>query len=186
MKVALAGRYARALVRSAASRGRAAEAVAGLLRAASFFRSADGKQAEAILQSSRVPRAERESFLGELAETFGMTDEVRILVSELADLRSLRAIGIIARRAAAYADAEAESARAELRTARPIEEGTLARIRTGAEKLLGRGVRLEVKEDPSLLAGIVLKVGNRVWDGSLSGRLARARETLGRAAAEQP
>jgi F-type H+-transporting ATPase subunit delta len=50
-----------------------------------------------------------------------------------------------------------------------------------AERLsraLGRRVVLSVHTDPSLLGGLVLRIGDRVVDGSVRGLLAALRKTL--------
>jgi F-type H+-transporting ATPase subunit delta len=46
------------------------------------------------------------------------------------------------------------------------------------EKLSGRKVQLTTREDPELLAGVVAKVGDVVYDGSLRRQLERLREEI--------
>jgi ATP synthase F1 delta subunit len=47
----------------------------------------------------------------------------------------------------------------------------------------GRQIELDSKLDPEILGGLVLRVGNKVLDASVRGRLDRLRRTLTRAAA---
>jgi len=173
-----AGRYARQLVRIAASRGRLGETILALRNAASFFESEDGRDARACLQSSRVPAAEREALLVELASALGLTDEARATVAAFARMRALGEFWAVARRAEAQADAEADPQRVEVRTARPVAPEALARVAAGIERMLGCKARLEVVEDADLMAGLVARAGNHVWDGSLAGKLARMREKV--------
>ena len=74
---------------------------------------------------------------------------------------------------------EAERARAqrretvEVRSAYPLGaelEGAIARTMRGR---LGHEVDLEVKVDPSIIGGVVIRAGDRVIDGSVKGRLAQ-------------
>lgn len=45
-------------------------------------------------------------------------------------------------------------------------------------RLTGKKIRLESIVDPSLLGGIQVRIGDRLYDGSLSGKLARLQKTL--------
>lgn len=74
---------------------------------------------------------------------------------------------------------EAERARAqrretvEVRSAYPLgseAEGAIART---MRERLGHEVDLEVKVDPSIIGGVVIRAGDRVIDGSVKGRLAQ-------------
>ncbi len=46
------------------------------------------------------------------------------------------------------------------------------------EQLGGKSVRPVWSADPALLAGLVLRIGTRVWDGSLKGRMTRMEQEL--------
>ena len=48
------------------------------------------------------------------------------------------------------------------------------------EKMLGTKVRLSVTEDASLIGGIVLRVGDVVYDGSVTHQLAQLRRQINR------
>ncbi|MHC5055334.1 MAG: F0F1 ATP synthase subunit delta [Planctomycetota bacterium] len=178
MRTASAARYARALVAVAATRGRTEEAVRSLEAAARFFATEEGLATVAVLQSSRVPREERAGLLRDVAGALSLTDEVSAVVRDFAGARTLSALGAVAARARAFASRLAEHAEAELRTARPLSQDSIDRIREAAERLIGRPTKLSVVEDASLLGGVVLRAGNRIWDGSLAGRHARAAEAL--------
>jgi F-type H+-transporting ATPase subunit delta len=178
VKAAFAAKYARALVAVAASRGRTEQSVSSLDAAASFFASADGRAAAEILQSSRVPREEREGMLGDIAEALSLTKEVDAVVREFAGVRTLAGLGAVAARARAFAARYAAHAVVELRTALPLPAGAEDNIRAAAERLVGRPVKMSVVVDASLIGGVVLRAGNQIWDGSIAGRLARAEEEL--------
>ncbi len=44
--------------------------------------------------------------------------------------------------------------------------------------MTGKQVYLTVRRDPSLIGGLVTRIGSQVYDGSLKAQLARLRETL--------
>ena len=181
MKAASVGRYARAIVEVAASRGRAEETARSLARASELFASSEGRGAAALLQSSRVPAPERRALFEEIARALSLSLEAEALVDAFVRHRALGALGAVAERARALALESTGVAEVELRTARALSEEIVRRIAGAAEKLLRRPVKLNVVEDGRLLAGLVMRAGNRIWDGSLAGALARAGEALRRA-----
>ena len=54
----------------------------------------------------------------------------------------------------------------------------IANIKARIAEHMGSNLELEVKVDPSLLGGLVLKMGDQVIDGSLKGKLANLERTL--------
>jgi F-type H+-transporting ATPase subunit delta len=180
VRSASAGRYARAFVRVAGSRGRVEESVSALERASEFFASDEGRAAGGLLQSSRVPASERGGLLVEIATALSLNDETMALVDAFVRHRALGSLGAVAARARLLAAEATGIARVELRTARALSEEIKGRIARAAEKLLARPVKLNVVEDEGLMAGVVMRAGDRIWDGTLAGALARAGEALGR------
>jgi F-type H+-transporting ATPase subunit delta len=81
------------------------------------------------------------------------------------------AFGELADRAAGVVVAEAE-------TVVPLTDQQRDRLVAALQRLTGQRVRLEQRLDPSVLAGVRLRVGDRLMDGSAAGRLARMREEL--------
>lgn len=68
--------------------------------------------------------------------------------------------------------------RARVRAAVPLTEEQRERLRAALSRLAGARVELEEEVDSSLLAGMVVEIGNRLIDGSAAGRLAQLRRTL--------
>ena len=65
-----------------------------------------------------------------------------------------------------------------VRSARPLSEEDRKAISSAMEKRLAKRVRLVVDVDASLIGGIVVQVGDTVYDGSVSNRLALLRERM--------
>lgn len=59
----------------------------------------------------------------------------------------------------------------EVRTAAPISNPVRAAITARLAAMLGREVVLNAKVDPELLGGVVVRVGDTLYDGSLSSKL---------------
>ncbi|MBM4371831.1 MAG: ATP synthase F1 subunit delta, partial [Deltaproteobacteria bacterium] len=71
-------------------------------------------------------------------------------------------------------DAEGR-ARAEVCSAVPLDPARRTRVKQALDRAAGRDVICSFREDPSLLGGLVARLGNRVFDGSVRGRLERLR-----------
>ena len=67
---------------------------------------------------------------------------------------------------------------AEVTTAAPIDDKRLARMAAALEASEGRPVRLQVILDPSIMGGVIVRIGDKIIDGSVRRQLERAREQL--------
>ncbi|HXG40781.1 MAG TPA: ATP synthase F1 subunit delta, partial [Candidatus Limnocylindrales bacterium] len=63
-------------------------------------------------------------------------------------------------------------------TARPLGPDEVAEVRRKVEELAGAAVDLRVVVDPSLIGGLTVRVGDRLLDASVRGRLERLRARL--------
>ncbi|WP_107852382.1 F0F1 ATP synthase subunit delta [Oceanimonas marisflavi] len=80
-----------------------------------------------------------------------------------------------------FAEMKAELDRvvdADVVSAAKLTKQQVAKIQASLEKRLGRKVNLNCSVDKSLMAGIIIKAGDLVIDGSVRGRLSRLAETL--------
>ncbi|CAQ82132.1 MULTISPECIES: F0F1 ATP synthase subunit delta [Photorhabdus] len=66
----------------------------------------------------------------------------------------------------------------EVISATELSEQQLAKISTAMEKRLSRKVKLNCKIDKSVIAGVVVRAGDLVIDGSIRGRLDRLTDVL--------
>jgi len=67
---------------------------------------------------------------------------------------------------------------AEVRSAVPLDETQRARLAEALSEATGRQVEIRVVLDPSVIGGVVARVGDEIFDGSLRSRLRGAREQL--------
>jgi F-type H+-transporting ATPase subunit delta len=70
----------------------------------------------------------------------------------------------------------------EVTSAIELDEGLVRSIGERIEDQTGRRIELTSRVDPDIIGGIVLRVGNKVLDASVQGRLQRLRRQLARAA----
>jgi F-type H+-transporting ATPase subunit delta len=64
----------------------------------------------------------------------------------------------------------------QVTTATPLSEELKNRIRDRLQAMLGSEVDLQCRQDPAILAGLVVRVGDRVYDGSVANQLTRMRQ----------
>jgi len=67
---------------------------------------------------------------------------------------------------------------ATVTTPAPLSQSELAAVKARVEQLAGAQVELTTATDPSLLGGVTVRIGDRLIDDSLQGRLARLRGRL--------
>lgn len=70
----------------------------------------------------------------------------------------------------------------EVTSAVELDEGLVRSIGERIEERTGRRIELTSRVDPNIIGGIVLRVGNKILDASVQGRLQRLRRQLARAA----
>ena len=67
---------------------------------------------------------------------------------------------------------------AEVRSAVPLDATQRARLAEALSRASGRTVDVKVVVDPSVIGGLVARVGDEIYDGSVRTRLDEAREQL--------
>jgi len=67
---------------------------------------------------------------------------------------------------------------ANVRSAKPMTADEENGIRDALERMTGKNVRLKIEPDATLLGGVVIQVGDTVYDGSVRNQLAHLREQL--------
>lgn len=68
--------------------------------------------------------------------------------------------------------------RADVTTAAPLGADRVAQLQQKLADITGRKVDMTTNVDPSIIGGVVTRIGGTVYDGSLATQLARLREKL--------
>ena len=174
----LARRYARALMEIAVDKNLVDKLGADLRGLAQAMKTAP--ELAEVLASTSHPRAARRRVLDAIAQRLGAHDVIKTFTYLLLDKERLAAIPDISRELDVMIEARAGKVQAEVTSAVPLTPAQLAQITTTLEKLSGKKIVLSKKEDPSLLGGVVAKVGDVVYDGSLRTQLRTLRDQLAR------
>jgi len=68
--------------------------------------------------------------------------------------------------------------RGDVTTAVPIADEKIRALEQGLQKATGRTVILESKVDPSIIGGVITRLGSTVYDGSVTSQLQKMRQAL--------
>ena len=71
-----------------------------------------------------------------------------------------------------------DKAVAEVRSAVPLDSETVARLTTSLSRATGKQVEVKVVVDPSVIGGIVSRVGDTVIDGSIARRIDQVKHVV--------
>ena len=100
------------------------------------------------------------------------------LLGFLVEQGRTREIGRIVEVLAEVAAATRQHAVAEVRSAIPLDDARAEKLADALSKATGRPIEVRVLVDPSVLGGVVAKVGDEIFDGSVRSRLVEARQQL--------
>ncbi len=175
---AAAGRYAKALFQLAKEQG----AVTGIrteLRKLAALLDEHPELREVLLQPLH-PAPQRRAVLAQVGEKLGSSPLLKSFTGFLIDQRRFVDLEAIEQAFVALADADAGLTKAVVRTASPLTDDQRARLQQALARRAGTDVELEVQIDESLLGGVVAKIGDTVYDGSLKSQLQQLRLSLHR------
>ncbi len=167
----LAERYAAALFDLADER-RTLDEVASDLRQLRAMLAASADLAR-LVRSPILTRGEQGRAIAALVERAGFTPLVRDFLAVVAKNRRLFAVpAMIEAYLAELAERRGEVT-AEVTAALPLNESQLGLLSEQLRRGVGRRVSVEVKIDPGLIGGMVVKLGSRMIDGSIRSKLQR-------------
>ena len=108
----------------------------------------------------------------------GVSPEARNLARLLIERRRVGIVREILAHSDALADKASGIVRAEVITAIPVDDALEKRIRDSLRKQLGQDVETTVRTDPSIIGGLVIRIGDRVIDDSLRTHLQQLQAAL--------
>jgi F-type H+-transporting ATPase subunit delta len=165
----LATRYAAALFDLADSK-KALDAVAGDLAALQKM-IADSDDLRRLTNSPILGRAEQTKAMGAITKAAGFDALTQKFVGLVAQNRRLFTLPAMSRAfLKKLADRRGEIT-AEVTAARPLTAEQQAAVAEAIKRAVGSKVSIDVKVDPSLLGGLVVRVGSRMIDSSIKTKL---------------
>ena len=124
-----------------------------------------------VLASPAVAPARKRAVVRDLANRLGAAPTVRNFLLVLSDHRRLTALAQVVDSFEIQLDERLGFVRAELRTARELDERQKTALEEGLSRFTGKKVRARFVVEADLIGGVVAHLGSTLYDGSIRGQL---------------
>ena len=133
-------------------------------------------QVQGVLMSPRVPKAEKIRLLG--AALKGAPREFVLFLQALLKRGRQRHLSEISSQYQALLDIKHNRVRAGVTLARPADPALQREIQEALSRELGKEVIAAFHADPEILGGAVVRIGERIHDGSVRRRMTKLRRQM--------
>lgn len=172
----VADRYARAIFELGVETGELGAITEQVRRFARAY--AGSPELRAVLDNPVIEVQKRDAVLADLATRLALSGNGLNLIRLLASRKKLRVLPDVARRLDRFSDEKAGILRASVTSAVPMPESFYQKLVTELESATAHKIVLERREDPTLIAGFVARIGDNTIDGSIRGRLSEIERQL--------
>lgn len=171
-----AGRYAQALFELAREEG-SLDAVSGDIESIVGL-IAESADLARLVRSPVFTREQQSAAMAEILDKAGAAKLTKNFILLTAQNRRLFMLPQIGREFARLLAAHRGEISAEVKTAHKLSDAQIADLKATLKAAHGKEPRLTVIVDPSLIAGLVVKIGSRMIDSSLKTKLANLQTVL--------
>ena len=130
------------------------------------------------LTNPAIPAASKHPIVDALAQRLKMAAPAHKLLLLLADRDRLAVVPDLLDVYRERLMEHQQIVRAEVTTAAPLNADRVAELQKKLGDMTGRKVDLKTNVDPSIIGGVVTRIGSTVYDGSIATQLAKLREKL--------
>lgn len=173
---AVAANYAEALFELAGKSGRLEEY--GRLIEATAQALAGSPQAQAILASPKVAKTAKAELIGNAIAKIGAPREFVLYLQAVVKRGRQNKFGQIADAYGDLVDHKMNRVRASVTMARPADQPLQQAIAVSLQKTVGKEIIATFGVEPGLLGGAIVRVGDKVYDGSLRRKLVKLKRQL--------
>lgn len=137
---------------------------------------AKNEQMAELLSGAVAPETLAESFIAICGDQ--LDDNGQNLIRVMAENGRLKVLPDVLEQFIQLRAALEATVEVDVTSANALSEEQLAKISAAMEKRLSRKVKLNCKIDKSVMAGVIIRAGDMVIDGSVRGRLERLADVL--------
>lgn len=123
---------------------------------------------------------DRKKILNAVLDKGGYSLMLRNFLNLLLDKNRIGYIESINEYYSSLTDEVSNISRAEIITATPIREETLDKVIKAFEGLTSKSIKAKIVEDPEIIGGIIVKIGDTYWDGSIRAQIEGLKESFKR------
>ncbi len=174
MSSPVARRYAKALYMIGVEENRLEALTREVKSLADVVRSSP--ELAALLSNPVIAQETRRAVMGDILTRVGVSPTARNFTLLLTDRRRGAMLPAVAEALSSLSDERAGKVQAEVTSATPLSDAQIQKVRAALEKLTGKLVAVSHKVDASLIGGMVTRIGDKVYDGSLKARLNEIRQ----------
>lgn len=138
------------------------------------------KELDQAITNPLYDAAGRRKVLHAIIDKFSLSDTMKAFLLLVFDKGRIGFLSNINEFYKKLADELKGIARASLVSATELSSETVDKIRSTMSKMTGKDVVLEVEQDPSLIGGVISRIGDLVLDGSIRTQLLNMRESIKR------
>ncbi len=138
----------------------------------------ENKELRAILFSPFYKPAQRKEIARLAGESLGLSPVTLEFLGLLIERNRMDHFPAITQAYQNLCDEVSNRVRACLLSAQKLSLPLVGEMKRQLESTTGKEVVLSVKEEPSLIGGVVTRIGNIIYDGSLKTQLLKAQENL--------
>jgi len=124
--------------------------------------------------------AERKNVLNAILDKSAYSDLVNNFLRLLLEKNRIGAIAQVSDYYSNLTDESLNITRAEIVTARPLKSEAASKLAETLKNLTSKEVKTVMKQDESLIGGLIVKIGDLVLDGSVRAQLEGLKESLKR------
>lgn len=172
----IAHRYAKALMNIGREDGKYERYLAELDTFTSLYQK-EGRLRDA-LRNPTINLQKRQAVITELGGRLGLSDVTTNFLRLLVEKDRIVHLPDIVVEYRRLVDEAAGRARVRLVTAYTLSVGKQEALKRVFERLVGKGVIMEVVQDPSIIGGVVAQIGDRIYDGSVRTQLQALKSRL--------
>lgn len=137
----------------------------------------ENEELRKVLLHPAIPRERKAQLVDSLLAPH-LSPLVRNFLRLIIDKRREKILEFIMYEYKSIADLLGGAARATIQAAIPLSESQLSRIREVLERLSGKEVEIRTEINPKILGGVIIRIGNKIIDGSITSRLKNLRRRL--------
>jgi F-type H+-transporting ATPase subunit delta len=138
----------------------------------------ENAQLAGVLGNPAIPASKKRAVAQDLLHHATMPSPAAKLILLLAEKDRLMLLPAVAKAYRERLMDHLKIVRGEVITAMPIPDDKLRAIEQGLARATGRKVVLEAKVDPSIIGGVVTRLGSTVYDGSVTTQLQKMKQAL--------
>lgn len=136
------------------------------------------RELQNVFENPEFGSEDRSRIIREIATRTGMNILVRNLLLLLSDRKRMRYILEIIDAYQTLSEERSGKIRADVITATDLPESYFIELQKTLQRVTGKQIRIVKRKDPSLIGGVITKIGDQVIDGSIRNRLTELRDEL--------